>query len=73
MGFVLPYEKWMKTELKSFCESRINELKKIPYFRKNGIDQYWTKFLAGNKRVTWSRIWPLVALGDWIKENKIVG
>ncbi|NOQ73151.1 MAG: asparagine synthase (glutamine-hydrolyzing) [Crocinitomix sp.] len=73
MGFVLPYETWMKAELKSFCEERLNELKKIPYFRENGIDNYWKQFLNNNKRVTWSRIWPLVSLGDWVKENGITG
>lgn len=71
MGFVLPYERWMRTELKSFCESRLNELKKIPYFRESGVDNYWKQFLANNKQVTWSRLWPLVALGDWIKQNEI--
>ncbi len=73
MGFVLPYELWMKTELRSFCESRINELKKIPYFRDNALDKFWKAFLNGNKQVTWSRLWPLVVLGDWIKENGIEG
>ncbi len=73
MGFVLPYEMWMKNELKSFCEERLNELKKIPYFREKGIDNYWKQFLSNNKRVTWSRIWPLVTLGDWIKQNGITG
>lgn len=43
MGFVLPYEKWMKRELKSFCASGLNELKKNPYFRESGIDSLWKK------------------------------
>lgn len=73
MGFVLPYEIWMKNELKAFCFERLNELKKISYFREQGIDAYWQQFLTGNKQVTWSRIWPLVALGDWIKHNGING
>lgn len=73
MGFVLPYEQWMKTELRSFCEERLNELKKIPYFREQGLDKYWNNFLNNNKLITWSRIWPLVVLGDWIKRNGITG
>lgn len=73
MGFVLPYELWMKTELKSFCEARLNELQKIDYFRDGRIEVYWQRFLKNDKRITWSRIWPLVALGDWIKENGIHG
>lgn len=73
MGFVLPYEIWMKNELKAFCFERLNELKKISYFREQGINAYWQQFLTGNKQVTWSRIWPLVVLGDWIKHNGING
>ena len=71
MGFVLPYEKWMKKELKSFCETGLNELKKNPYFRESGIDSLWKKFEKNDKRVTWSRIWPLVILGDWMKKNGV--
>jgi asparagine synthase (glutamine-hydrolysing) len=71
MGFVLPYEQWMKGELKTFCQERLDELKKITYFNSRGIDQFWQAFLSGSKLVTWSRIWPLVVLGDWIKQNGI--
>ena len=53
MGFVLPYEVWMKTELKSFCEERLNELQKIDYFREGRIEVYWQRFLKNDKRVTW--------------------
>lgn len=73
MGFVLPYEHWMKNELKDFCQERLNELKKIKYFHGDQLDALWNQFLKGNKRVTWSRIWPLVVLGDWIKTNGITG
>jgi asparagine synthase (glutamine-hydrolysing) len=73
MGFVLPYEVWMKNELKTFCYERLSELKNISYFRGEEIDNYWNDFLTNKKRVTWSRIWPLVVLGDWIKENGITG
>ncbi|WP_027420223.1 asparagine synthase (glutamine-hydrolyzing) [Crocinitomix catalasitica] len=71
MGFVLPYETWMKGELASFCKERLDQLKNIKYFRSNVLDQYWTEFLNGSKTITWSRIWPLVVLGDWVKENGI--
>lgn len=73
MGFVLPYEKWMMGELKSFCIENLNEIKNIPYVNANGIDNLWGAFEKGNKRVSWSRIWHLVTLGNWIKENKIEG
>lgn len=73
MGFVLPYEKWMKEELKDFCVERLEEVKNISIVRSTQIDHIWNKFLNGNKRYTWSRIWPLVVLGDWMKTNKVIG
>lgn len=73
MGFVLPYEKWMRGELKSFCKESLNEIKNIPYVNTKGLDNLWNAFEKGNKRVGWSRIWHLVVLGNWIKENNIEG
>ncbi|MDX1351087.1 MAG: asparagine synthase-related protein, partial [Putridiphycobacter sp.] len=73
MGFVLPYDQWMRTELKSFCEDNLAHLKKLRIFKANGIDAIWNQFLKGDKRVTWSRIWPLVVLGNWININHIEG
>jgi asparagine synthase (glutamine-hydrolysing) len=71
MGFVLPYEEWMKGDLKSFCNDRLGVIKQLSFFRPEQVDRLWNDFLSGNKRVTWSRIWPLVVLGDWIKTNGI--
>jgi len=71
MGFVLPYEKWMRTELKSFCEANLNNLKRLAIFNDSGLDQLWKKFIKHDKKVTWSRIWPLVVLGHWIEQNQI--
>lgn len=71
MGFVLPYELWMKGDLKSFCEERLNAVKALDVLKPNKVDELWKAFLAGNKRVTWSRLWPLVVLGDWIKTNDL--
>ncbi len=71
MGFVLPYEKWMRTELKSFCEMNLNHLKRLSIFNESGLNDLWQKFLKKDKKVTWSRIWPLVILGNWIEQNQI--
>ncbi|MEO9533042.1 MAG: asparagine synthase (glutamine-hydrolyzing) [Crocinitomicaceae bacterium] len=73
MGFVLPYEHWMKNELREFCEERIETVKNLKLLNANAVDSLWKQFLNGNKRVTWSRVWPLVVLGDWIKANEING
>jgi len=71
MGFVLPYETWMKNDLRSFCEVRLNKLKQSEHFVDSEIERLWQQFLSGNKSVTWSRIWPLVVLSNWMDENNV--
>jgi asparagine synthase (glutamine-hydrolysing) len=71
MGFTFPWEKWMKNELKSFCEERIHSLSKRSMFNEKALIQHWNSFLNNDKRVTWSRIWYLVVLEDWLQRNKI--
>lgn len=73
MGFVLPYEQWMKTELRSFCEDKLKIIGESSYFNAKGVEDLWQQFLKGHKRVTWSRIWPLVVLGDWMEQNNVRG
>ncbi|MFT7612558.1 MAG: asparagine synthase (glutamine-hydrolyzing) [Parvicellaceae bacterium] len=71
MGFVLPWEKWMKGELKSFCEDRLMSLAEKPFFNKGELESLWNRFLQGDKEITWSRLWYLVVLENWMVENKI--
>lgn len=72
MGFTLPWEQWMKNDLRSFCEENIAALKTNDYFSSEGLDAHWQRFLAGDKLVTWSRVWHLVVLGHWMKTNQLV-
>ncbi|MBI3134361.1 MAG: asparagine synthase (glutamine-hydrolyzing) [Bacteroidetes bacterium] len=71
MGFVLPYEVWMKNELRQFCETHINTLKDTGYFQADELGKIGHAFFAGDKNITWSRIWPLVVLSNWMKENNV--
>jgi asparagine synthase (glutamine-hydrolysing) len=66
MGFVLPWQLWMKHELKSFCEENLEQLENIG-FNSNRVNQLWQAFLKGDPQITWSRIWHLVVLGNWQK------
>ena len=69
MGFVFPWEVWMKNELKQFCGDNLNYLENQQLFNKGAISNFSNQFFNGNPTVTWSRIWPLVVLGYWIKNN----
>ncbi|MBA3551237.1 hypothetical protein H0W32_03460 [Patescibacteria group bacterium] len=71
MGFTFPWKQWMKSELKSFCEIRLQSLSKRKCFNETGIMNLWTSFLKDDPRVTWSRIWFLVVLENWLHENQI--
>ncbi len=71
MGFTLPWEQWMRTALKSYCESRLRSLGRRAEFNADGLDALWQRFLAGDKRITWSRVWYLVVLADWLERHAI--
>ena len=71
MGFTFPWSIWMKKELKTFCEENLHALEEINSFNPGVISSYWKLFLKGDKNITWSRMWPLVVLGHWIKQNNV--
>ncbi len=71
MGFTLPWQYWLKNELKSFCEKNIREFAALDFCNKNEVEGLWTRFLSNDKTVTWSRIWHLVVLNNWLKENNV--
>lgn len=71
MGFTFPWSIWMKNELRSFCEENLQALEEINSFNPGVISKYWELFLKGDKNITWSRMWPLVVLGHWIKQNNV--
>ena len=69
MGFVFPWEKWMRNELKTFCEQSINSLEHIPFFDMNYVNILWVNFLKNKSQVHWLQIWSLVVLGKWTTNN----
>ncbi|MFN6039611.1 MAG: asparagine synthase (glutamine-hydrolyzing), partial [Bacteroidota bacterium] len=71
MGFTFPWEHWMKNELKTFCEHNINLLSKYSFIQESVLKNLWQRFLKGDNEITWSRIWHLVVLGNWLHRNGI--
>lgn len=71
MGFTFPWKDWMKGELKGFCEQKLMALSKRSMFNSAGVLRLWRSFLAGDPRITWSRVWYLVVLENWLQENQI--
>lgn len=74
MGFVFPWEHWMRGELKSFCTQHIGWLcDNVVMFDPQGVQNLWQGFLTHDKRISWSRVWPLVVLSYWMQKNKVSG
>ncbi|MDQ3191481.1 MAG: asparagine synthase (glutamine-hydrolyzing) [Bacteroidota bacterium] len=71
MGFTFPWKLWMKNELKSFCESRLKSFGSREGINSKQINEMWEQFLNDNPRITWSRIWYLVVLENWLIENQV--
>jgi asparagine synthase (glutamine-hydrolysing) len=59
----------MRNELKSFCEVHLQALQQVESIQYKEVMSLWNRFLSGDKRITWSRIWPLVVLGHWVKQH----
>ena len=71
MGFTLPWENWMRKELKSYCQARLMALGEREVFRSEGILRLWERFLNKDPRVNWARLWYLVVLEDWLQRTGI--
>lgn len=71
MGFSFPWKNWMKNEMKTFCEQQMVSLSKRKLFNEQGVMKLWKAFLSDDPKVTWSRIWYLVVLENWLQENNI--
>lgn len=69
MGFVFPWEHWMKNDLKDFCGDAITALGKRDEFNGRELAKRWDAFLKGDSKVTWSRIWHLCILQAWLEKN----
>lgn len=71
MGFTFPWEKWLKNELHSYCNTNIKELAERSFIHKNALLNRWDKFNKGDNRIRWTEIWLCVVLEQWLKDNLI--
>lgn len=71
MGFTFPWEKWMKNEMKTYCEERIISFADREQIRGSKIKSYWNLFLRGSGKIQWSKIWFIVVLENWLSENEV--
>lgn len=67
-GFTLPFEQWLRSEMKTVVE---NTLRKDDdsreFLRADAVQLVWGRFLAG--QTSWSRPWSLFVLKAWCAQN----
>lgn len=71
MGFSFPWDNWLRKDLKAFCERNIQRLAERQVFEASTILAYWQRFLAGDKKMPWLKIWILVVLEEWLYQNEL--
>ena len=71
MGFSFPWEKWIRNELKDFCEERMISLSKRSFLNGPVILDRWHRFLNNDPGIRWPDIWTGVVLENWLMENKV--
>jgi asparagine synthase (glutamine-hydrolysing) len=72
-GFVLPFDLWMRAEMRTFCEHHLGPegLASRAVCRPDALARMWRSFVANGGRTTWSRPWTLVALNAWLERNGV--
>ena len=70
-GFLFPWQLWMKQQLKTFCESRIDRLCQRDFINGTNLKAYWKRFLDNDPSVRWSELWLFVVLEYWMEKNQI--
>lgn len=70
-GFLFPWQLWMKQQLKTFCEIRIQNLCQRDFINGNNLKTYWKRFLENDPDVRWTELWLFVVLEYWMEKNQI--
>jgi asparagine synthase (glutamine-hydrolysing) len=70
-GFVLPWEHWLRNELRSFCELRIKKMSQRDFINEKKLWSFWQSFLKGDEKIRWLELWLFVVLEYWMEKNGI--
>jgi asparagine synthase (glutamine-hydrolysing) len=71
MGFVFPWEVWLRKELKPLCEQSIQNLAKRDFIQGDYLLDTWSRFQKGDKQVRWLDMWLCTVLENWMEKNQI--
>jgi asparagine synthase (glutamine-hydrolysing) len=67
-GFTLPFERWLRTEMKSLVASTLQNSGSFrDSLNPSAVKDVWTRFVEG--QTSWSRPWSLFVLESWCRQN----
>jgi len=66
-GFELPFKHWLQGALREQIEASLQSSRLAGVLNTDASTTIWQSFLAGN--TTWSRIWSLYVLDNWVARN----
>ena len=68
-GFTVPIDRWMKHELRDWCESLLDEqtMREQGYLDSNRVRSMWQDYLAG-QRNWFSPLWSILMFQAWLDE-----
>ena len=71
MGFTLPFEKWLRQELRSEVASVLEDARRLSAcgLDSEAAQKVWRNFLRKPRAVGWSRPWALFVLVRWCEIN----
>jgi len=69
-GFAVPLTEWLRGPLRPLVEDTLLQADLYPagIFSRQGIQQYWRRFLAGSSNAKWG-IWTLLSLQWWANHH----
>lgn len=70
-GFVLPFDQWLRTDLRDYCETAFSRenLRGITCLNAGEARKIWEDFAAGSKRYNASSVLLFLSLIQWHKRN----
>lgn len=71
MGFTLPFNVWLRKDLKEMAARRLEYLADRNEFQSDAVVKTWNRFLKDDPRVQWTSIWKLTVLSDWMQRNNV--
>jgi asparagine synthase (glutamine-hydrolysing) len=70
-GFLFPWNRWLRHDLRSFCEGHLKNMVQRPFINGKGLLTCWERFLAEDPAIRWPEIWLFVVLEYWLEKNEI--